>query len=632
MTAWGQESVSLIESGILLHERYRVRRSLSAGGFGATFEVVDEAAPRPNGKPTTKVLKVLNLKRFYDSGSKKKSIDLFQREARVLARLDHPGIPKVDPDAYFTWPDDATTPLYCLVMEYIEGFSLEQWLRKRNNQPVDETLAIKWLVQLLPILDMIHQQGLIHRDIKPSNIMLTPTGQLVLIDFGAVRDATATYLQGHSSGLTGTRIFAAGYTPNEQAEGRARPESDFFALGRTFVHLMTGIHPMGLSIDEQSGKLIWREFASHISTPLVQVLEELMEPFPGNRPRTAQMIMQQLYGEGIILSLPDTVAPVPEKPKFQPAPWPPLDVAPTPAAWAAPVWKTLLKGHTDQIRAIAVHPSNCLMASVSYDSSVKLWSLPDGKLFQTLKGHSGRLTAIAISPDGTLLASGGYDRQIRLWSLPDGDLLHTLPRQPDTIQALAFSPQKPILASATGTAIQLWATQSASLIQSLPTQVRSIRSMAFHPDGLTLGLGSLNGTVELWNTSSRRPTWRNSRQLEGISLVSFSPDGSLLAQAEGSTVELTNLARKRSAALKTHQGVPLSAIAFSPDGQTLATASGTAILLWNVLKRKRLGAPIIRHQQSVRALAFTPNGRMLISGGGDRLINLWQPSSPNSPK
>ena len=624
MTAWGQESASLIESGILLHDRYRVRRSLSSGGFGETFEVADEAALRPNGKPTTKVLKVLNLGRFYDPGSQRKSIDLFQREARVLSRLDHPGIPKVEQDSYFTWPDDITTPLHCLVMEYIEGVSLDQWLRRRNNQPVDELLAVKWLVQLLAILDVIHQQGLIHRDIKPSNIMLTPAGQLVLIDFGAVRDATATYLQGHSGSLTGTRIFAAGYTPNEQAEGRARPESDFFALGRTFVHLMTGIHPMGLSIDEQSNRLVWREFAAHISPSLVRVLEDLMEPFPGNRPRTAKLIIQQLYGEGIILSLPDTVAPVPEKPKFEPAPWPPLPAPVTPALWATPAWKMMLREHTDQVRAIAVHPSNSLLASASYDCLVKLWSLPDGRLIQSLQGHNGRLTAIAISPDGMFLASGGYDRQIRLWSLPDGDLLHTLPRQPDTIQALAFSSQKPILASATGTTLQLWATQSGSLMHSLPTQFRSIRSMSFHPDGRTLALGSLNGTVDLWNISSRRSIWQNNRQLEGMTVVQFSPEGTLLAQAEGSTVELTNLARKKSIAIATRQASSLTAIAFSPDGQILATASGMTITMWNVSKRKRLGVPITRHQQPIRALAFTPNGRMLISGGSDRLLNLWQ--------
>lgn len=626
MTAWGQESISLIETGTLLQGRYRVRRSLSAGGFGETFEVADEQALQPNGKPKAKVLKVLNLKRFYDSGSQRKSIDLFQREARVLSRLDHPGIPTVEPDSYFTWPEHGNPPLHCLVMEYIKGISLDQWLRQRDNRPIDESLAIAWLMQLLSILNTIHHQGLIHRDIKPSNIMLTPKGQLVLIDFGAVRDATATYLQGHSGGLTGTRIFAAGYTPREQAEGRARPESDFFALGRTFVHLMTGIHPMGLAIDDASGMLMWREFAAHISDALVQILNELMEPFPGNRPRTAKLIIQQLYGEGLIVSLPDTVEAPPPKPTFQLASWPPLTTPLTSAAWATPLWKTGLAGHAEQIRAIAIHPSSSLMASASYDRSIHLWSLPDGKLIHTLEGHTGRLLAIAISPDGTLLASGGYDRQMRLWSLPDGELLHTLPRQPDIIQALAFSPQKPILASATGTTLQLWATQSGSLMHSLPVRVGSIRSMAFHADGRTLALGSLNGTVELWNSASRQPIWRNTHQLEGMTLVDFSPDGSMLIQAEGQTVKLLYLPRKKSVAFKLRQPETITAIAISPDSQLLAVASGATLTLWNLLKRKQMCAPLTRHKQTVRALAFTPNGRMLISGGSDRILHLWQPA------
>lgn len=627
MTALEGESVSLIEPGILLRGRYRVLRSLSYGGFGETFEVIDEGGPNLGGDPPIKVLKVLNLNRFYDSSSRRKSIDLFQREAKVLSRLRHPGIPQVDPDGYFTWPDQATAPLHCLVMECIEGQSLDAWLRMRNHEPLDEALAFEWLRQLVMILQVIHDKGLIHRDIKPSNIMLTSSGQLVLIDFGAVREATTTYLQGHSGNLTGTRIFAAGYTPHEQAEGRSRPESDFFAIGRTFVHLLSGVHPMGLNIDEQTGKLVWRDRAPHISDELADLLDHLMEPFPGNRPRSARQILSWLGCDALIDAPPSAS---PEKTFASSVStarqWRSPRAAITPELWSAVRLKKVLREHEDQIRAIAIRSDSRILISGSYDGNLKLWALPDGQLVKTLQGHIGRVSAVATSADGALLASGGFDRQIRLWSLYDGELLHVLPRQSDPIQTLAFHPEKLLLASASGTTVHFWSGQTGGLRYTLPHCFKSIRSLAFNADGRTIAVGSLTGTIEVWNIANRKRVWRTSRQTEGMTLVTFSPDGALLASAGGANIELISMEQKRSVLLETHQPHALTAIAFSPDGQVLATASGRNIDLWHVAKQKRLSSLPMQHQRPVRSLAFTLNGQMIISASSDRTMVLWQPA------
>jgi serine/threonine protein kinase len=108
-------------------------------------------------------------------------------------------------------------------------------------------------------LDKLHRQGLWHRDIKPSNIMLKPDGQLVLIDFGTV-------------GVGETRIISTYYTPQEQIEGKTVPQSDFFALGRTFAYLLTGRHPYDLPQDAETEQLVWRNLASPISSALAQLL------------------------------------------------------------------------------------------------------------------------------------------------------------------------------------------------------------------------------------------------------------------------------------------------------------------------------------------------------------------------
>jgi serine/threonine protein kinase len=115
-----------------------------------------------------------------------------------------------------------------------------------------------------------------------------------LIDFGTVREVTATYLAKVSGQQHITGIFSAGYTPPEQFNGRAVPQSDFYALGRTFVHLLTGKHPSDLPTDTRTGKLIWRDRALQISESLADLLDNLMAIFPGGRPQNAKMILQRL--------------------------------------------------------------------------------------------------------------------------------------------------------------------------------------------------------------------------------------------------------------------------------------------------------------------------------------------------
>jgi serine/threonine protein kinase len=286
----------MIQPGQILQNRYRVIRRLGEGGCGATFEVEDAG--------TLKVLKVLLLDNFDERETKEKAIALFQQEARVLSRLAHAGIPKVEPDAYFTWPDAAAGTQHCLVMEKIEGQNLREWLQE--NPPISQERAISWLKQLAEILREVHQQEYFHRDIKPANIMLKPDGQLVLIDFGAVRQVTGTYLAKMGVGREGTQILSPGYTPVEQYEGRAVPQSDFFALGRTFVHLLTGSHPLDFPKNERQ-ELQWREHAPAARPQLADLIDDMMALLPGNRPQNAQIILQRLDaagGAGVPVSSP----------------------------------------------------------------------------------------------------------------------------------------------------------------------------------------------------------------------------------------------------------------------------------------------------------------------------------------
>ncbi|MEC4812595.1 MAG: serine/threonine-protein kinase [Scytonema sp. PMC 1069.18] len=263
--------------------RYRVLRLLSdKTGFGKVYEAYEQDTP--------KIVKVLKEELSRDA----KAVELFRQEAAVLGQLDHPGIP--NEDSYFQYQTRNGLALHCIAMERIEGPNLEQWLKQQQNRPISQDQAIAWLKQLAEILVLVHGKQYLHRDIKPSNVMIRPDGQLVLIDFGTAREVTRTYLAKVSSGAGGiTAIISSGYSAPEQLSGLALPQSDFFALGRTFVFLLTGQHPMKM-YDSNNNELRWRNHTSNVSSLLLNFIDSLMAREVNQRPRNAQEILQRLTG------------------------------------------------------------------------------------------------------------------------------------------------------------------------------------------------------------------------------------------------------------------------------------------------------------------------------------------------
>ncbi len=207
----------------ILQGRYRIVRQLGQGGMGAVYEAIDQRLD------TTVALKETL---FGDERLRKQ----FEREARLLARLHHPALPRVSD--HFSEGDGQF-----LVMQYIPGDDLaEKMNRKRGPFPSDQVLT--WADQLLDALDYLHTQDpqIVHRDIKPQNMKLTPRGQIILLDFGLAKGQAGEI----SRVTTAASIF--GYTPNyaplEQIQGLGTDaRSDLYALGATLYHLMTGVKP-----------------------------------------------------------------------------------------------------------------------------------------------------------------------------------------------------------------------------------------------------------------------------------------------------------------------------------------------------------------------------------------------------
>ena len=267
-------------SELLILGRYRIAQLLSnKGGFGNTYEVTYHN--------DTRVLKALK-------DTNPKAIELFRREFEVLKQANHPGIPKAA--EYFELNyQGSQAPLHCFVMEKIIGIDLEEYIKQRVK-PIDQRCALDWLEQLANILVEIHGHNLLHRDIKPSNIVLKPSGQLVLIDFGAVGISNRI----PSSTQPQTFVFTPGYAAPEQILGKPVPQSDFFSLGNLFVYLLTlkGIDAPERRVAERFN---WQEYTDDISPELVAFIDRLIEDRVDLRPVNAPVLLAEVQALNLAL-------------------------------------------------------------------------------------------------------------------------------------------------------------------------------------------------------------------------------------------------------------------------------------------------------------------------------------------
>ena len=218
--------------------RYHIVAELGRGAFSQTYIAEDRQIPN-NPKCVVKQLKPQTINEL----ALREARRLFRREAEVLARLDHPQIPGLL--AYY--PGE-----FCLVQDFIEGNSLSQEIK--GSKRWDETEVIKFLLDVLPVLEYVHQKQqppVIHRDLKPSNLIRRVSdGKIVLIDFGAVKEIV---LNPEGEMVPSVIVGTQGYMPLEQLNGMPRPNSDIYALGMIAIQALTGAAPVHLPRDADRG-------------------------------------------------------------------------------------------------------------------------------------------------------------------------------------------------------------------------------------------------------------------------------------------------------------------------------------------------------------------------------------------
>jgi serine/threonine-protein kinase len=270
-----------IGAGTLITNRYLIQKTLGQGGFGRTYLAMD----------TQRFSEPCVLKEFVpattNAGVLSKSRELFEREAKVLYQIQHPQVPQ------FLASLSENQRLF-IVQEYIDGKTYSQILSTRlqgKGKPFCEAEVRAWLLDLLPVLEYIHERKIIHRDISLENVMVR-RGEFkpMLIDFGVVKEKLTQIFSANP--VQGSVVGKIGYSPPEQLRlGQCYPCSDIYALGVSALVLLTGKMPYMLM--DESLNWRWRSHAK-VSDSLASILQKMLCEAPSERYQTAREVLVEL--------------------------------------------------------------------------------------------------------------------------------------------------------------------------------------------------------------------------------------------------------------------------------------------------------------------------------------------------
>jgi WD40 repeat protein len=301
--------------------------------------------------------------------------------------------------------------------------------------------------------------------------------------------------------------------------------------------------------------------------------------------------------------------------------------------------------HTTRAYSVAFSRDGKILASASWDGTIKLWDTRSGRELRTLAGHGWGVYKAVFSPDGKQLASASRDGTVKIWDVATGANKRTLVADSLAVKSVAWSPDGKVLASSGNEGVvKLWDAASGKELRMLKHawrdgQVGLTSCVLFSPDGKTLAARNWDGTVSLFEVS----TGRESHSLAVVDpiateKIAFSHDGRLIAAAdEGTKVKFWDVASGqlvRTLVSPPAAGVTIQIVSltFSPDGRILATGEARiddarreyygVVKLWD-LRAARVNHEAVAHAMEPDSLAFSPDGRLLATSGADGGVKLW---------
>ncbi len=284
-----------------------------------------------------------------------------------------------------------------------------------------------------------------------------------------------------------------------------------------------------------------------------------------------------------------------------------------------------LQGHSDLVHCVRFSPNGQLLATGSWDKTIRLWDVRTGQVRHTLPGHTNQIRSVCFSPDGQRLASAAEDKSVRLWDVKTGQPIGSPLLHPDKLRSVCFHPNGDILASAgNDRAVHLWDARTGKKLRSYTAHTNDIWIACFSPDGERLATCSKDRTVRVWDTQDGKLRHTLVGHSDLVHGVCFSPDGQRLASAsEDGTARIwdANTGKPLHTALRHPDQV--IAVCFTPDGRTLATAGiRCGVRLWDVKTGQHLRT-LSGQSIEIRSVCFSPDGGRIAFGGFEPVVQMW---------
>ncbi|MBI4662883.1 MAG: protein kinase [Verrucomicrobia bacterium] len=592
----------------------------------------------------------------------------FQKEAAASAALEHANIVRVlDVGEHEGQP--------FIAMEFIAGTDLAQLVRER---PLAARQAAGYVEKIARAIEFAHQRGVLHRDLKPSNVLLDAFDEPRVTDFGLAKQFGVPPSGGSGPAeagtpsqdltLTGEALGSPNFMPPEQASGDLRrigPASDVYGLGAILYHLLTARPPfLGETFEATLVAVREREpvplgqLNEKVPRDLETICLKCLEKEPEKRYASAQELADELGR--FLKDEPIHARPVTRVEQA----WRWCRRKPALATAIVLVFVlVLVVGIGSPIAALRINHARRLAELRAYTSDMNVvqqaWEQGNLRRAQSLlqkylpkpdepdlRGFEWRYlwklcqdesrfsftnfpaeVRISLAPDGSFIAASG-GRAIKLLDYVNGRELDTLqlPEGPSAIKALAFHPTDTnVLATVSGKTLCFW-NLAGKRITSTLTLSNAAVALAFSRDGKFLAaVGGSDYSVQLWRVDDRSLLWVRQVATAPESLA-FVPDGKSLITAGGALCEplAWDLATGNSTSFASEHRARVRAIEFSPDGRLMATgANDGTVILWDFLERKSLDRLIAQASGTVNDVAFSPDSRWLAAGNADSTIRLW---------
>jgi WD40 repeat protein len=296
-----------------------------------------------------------------------------------------------------------------------------------------------------------------------------------------------------------------------------------------------------------------------------------------------------------------------------------------------------LQGHAKKGISVAFSPDGRRLASGSWSGHVMIWDTVTGALLHTLPEHHHPVSALAFSPDGRRLVSACFDRSLIVWDATTGQRLHTLRGHDGLVLGVAFSPDPDGLRLASvgeDKTVHVWEAATGREVLDLRGHTQASQCVAFSRDGLRLASASLDGTIRVWDATplqenEAQEAFTLSQDAYEVWTVAVSPDGERIASA-GSGVDtpvtVWEVRSRQSVEFTGHRAV-VFCVAWHPDGERIASSGGEderklfVVKVWNARTRE-VGFKVAAGMETP-AVAFSPDGKYLVTGGADRTVQVW---------